>query len=65
MTNLSGSALVKKIREISGWSQRRLADELGKDVRTVGRWDRDEYEPRAEDYRRLVALLDRLQKKRG
>jgi ribosome-binding protein aMBF1 (putative translation factor) len=68
MPTLDGSALVKKLREITGWTQKRLAEEMGKPIRTVGRWERGEYNPRLEEARRLEALLQKASqraKKRG
>jgi len=64
MASLGGSDLVKKVRQVHDWTQQRLADELGKPVRTIGRWERGEYEPRLKDARRLEALLERRPRKR-
>ena len=37
---------IRRARERRRWSQQRLADELGVGIRTVGRWERGEAEPR-------------------
>jgi transcriptional regulator with XRE-family HTH domain len=62
MATLSGSALVKNVRQAHGWTQQKLADVLDKPVRTIGRWERGEYQPRYEDAMRLQDLLLKARK---
>lgn len=50
------AAQIKAIRDIRGWSQQKLADELGVDQATVSRLERG-----ADPSGPVLRLLDRLQ----
>lgn len=45
-------------REQRGWSQEYLAEKIGSDPKTVGRWESGERRPQAQFRRRLVELFD-------
>ncbi len=47
---------VKKLREKLGWTQERLAHELGVSFKTVNRWERDKSKPSAMAQRLLGEL---------
>lgn len=60
---MTGNEL-RTIRDEFGWTQNRMADEIGVTTNTVARWERDEidiYEPAA----RLITLLAQNGKKGG
>src|SRR5262245_42888928 len=55
---------LRTIREEFGWTQDRMADEVGVTANTIARWERDEieiYEPAA----RLITILAQSRKKGG
>lgn len=62
---MDGSEL-RRIRERLGWTQRRLADELGVAENSVARWERDELGMRATAERlvRRIAAEHRAAKKK-
>ncbi len=45
-------------REQRGWSQEYLAEKIGSDPKTVGRWKSGERRPQAQFRRKLVELFD-------
>jgi len=45
-------------REQRGWSQEYLAEQIGSDPKTVGRWENGERRPQAQFRRKLVELFD-------
>lgn len=45
-------------REQRGWSQEYLAEKIGSDPKTVGRWESGERRPQAQFRRKLVELFD-------
>ena len=51
---------VKSARERLGWSQKRLADELGVDQATISRWERDDSRVPLMARRVMDSLLSEL-----
>jgi transcriptional regulator with XRE-family HTH domain len=54
---MDGSEL-RRIRERLGWTQRRLAEELGVAENTVARWERDELGMRSTAERLIRRIAD-------
>ena len=52
------SDILKQERRRRGWSQAYLAEKLGTDPNTVGRWERGSHTPNSYACRELCALLD-------
>ena len=48
---------IKKARQNSGYTQSKLAEELGVSVSTIARWEHDSSSPSVEDFGRLSELL--------
>jgi DNA-binding XRE family transcriptional regulator len=46
-------------REGKGWSQKRLADEVGVDPTTLARWEREERQPAVECCQKVADLFAR------
>jgi DNA-binding transcriptional regulator YiaG len=54
---------VKSIRAALGWSQRKVADDIGVDVMSVSRWERGVNEPKGASLKALQRLAKRAAKK--
>lgn len=50
---------IKDIRIGLGFSLEKLAEELDVDVRTIGRWEKGEFEPKLKD---LIHIIDIIKK---
>lgn len=48
---------IRRVRALRGWTQARMADELGTDPVTVSRWERGVAAPRRSAQRRLAELV--------
>ena len=55
---------IREIRDVLGWSQRKLADHIGVDVMTVSRWERGKNEPKGASLKALERLAERAAKKK-
>lgn len=60
MNNLDIPELVRKIRQARGWSQERLAHEIGISFTTVSNWERGKRIPQPYLLRRLCELAGEL-----
>lgn len=49
---------IRRSRETIGWTQRRIADELGITTQTVYSWERGLTTPHRRHQRKLIGLLD-------
>ena len=49
---------LKYEREQRGWSQEYLAEKIGSDPKTVGRWENGERRPQAQFRRKLLEIFD-------
>jgi transcriptional regulator with XRE-family HTH domain len=47
---------IKRIRRGLGWTQKQLADELGKTRATIGHYETGHVMPSAETYERILSL---------
>ena len=56
MTLASLGARLRRSRETAGFSATQVAERLGCDVRTLYRWERNEFEPSISMLARLSAL---------
>jgi len=50
---------IRDARDAKDWTQRKLAAELGVDIRAVSRWERGGIMPSTKNLMRLAELLDR------
>lgn len=55
---------IREIRDLLGWSQRKLADHIGVDVMTVSRWERGNNEPKGASLKALERLAKRAANKK-
>lgn len=58
MANQSTAALVRGIREKTGWTQEKLAQEVGVSFSTVNNWERGKRNPQPFLLRRLMELAE-------
>lgn len=58
MTDRDISGLVREIRNKTGWTQERLAQEIGVSFSTVNNWERGKRKPHPYLLRRLKELAD-------
>ncbi len=56
---------LKYERELRGWSQKRVADEIGTDERSVGRWERGERQPSPHYREKLCELFGKSAQELG
>jgi len=58
---MSGQEKLKEIRKRKGWSQERLARELGVSFQTVHRWETGKFEPSQLAQEKIDRLLEKEQ----
>ena len=58
MANQSTAALVRGIREKTGWTQEKLAQEVGVSFSTVNSWERGKRNPQPYLLKKLMELAE-------
>ena len=52
------AATIKQLRTSKGWSQEKLANQIGEPPNTVSRWETATYKPSAEQLEKLAKLFE-------
>jgi transcriptional regulator with XRE-family HTH domain len=52
------AATIKRLRTEEGWSQEKLAEQIGEPANTVSRWETATYKPSAEQLEKLAKLFE-------
>lgn len=49
---------IRQFRQLRGWSQQRMASEMGVSISTLCNWERNKNKPSYDHLKRLMALRD-------
>src|SRR5712664_2579036 len=58
-TSMTPNRRLKQARELRGWSQAKVAEQIGTDATTVSRWERGMFFPTPYFRERLCALFEK------
>src|SRR4051812_27900931 len=64
-TSMTPNRRLKQARELRGWSQAKVAEQIGTDATTVSRWERGLFSPTPYFRERLCALFSKDAKELG
>src|SRR5258708_2266274 len=56
---MASNRRLKQVRELRGWSQAKVAEQIGTDATTVSRWERGLFSPTPYFRERLCTLFDK------